>query len=452
MTGIDRRRVPFQGRAATGPLTWAQLEMWDEAQTSQEGVPSFANTLGGGPLPAGLKVEQVVEAFGRLLDRHESLRTRYRTGPDGRPVQEVLADGEAEVEVAAIAPGESFSETVGAWWPAMDAPYDLAGGLPFRARIGVVEGEPVLVMFGTSHLSSDFLGARVLYTELLGLLAGREPVGPPPMPPITLAGAEASGAGVRAMDRALDHWRRELAAAPPAMFAGPAGPARTPRYWRGGITSRRAARALERAAERTGVSPHSVLLAAMAVLVGRHTGRDRCSMRIVAGNRGRPELRHAVGNLSQESPLVVDLRGGTFQEVLKAARTAALQAQRHGRYDPRRAAAILAGHDVDLDVCFNDLWTPTRQGAGSGAGSGAEPAETVFEWEEKVDRASVTFFLEAFEVLDDPDAVRLSLFADTAHLPPATIRVFLDALEGLLVTLAERDVRLDDIAPIDRPR
>jgi hypothetical protein len=442
-----RHRIPFEGsRAASGPLTWGQLEMWDEAQTSQEGVPTFANMLGGGPLPPGSKVERVLEALGRLLERHESLRTRYRTGPGGSPLQEVVSAGEAEVEVVALAPDTAVPAIVEDWWPAMDAPYDLAGGLPFRARIGTVAGEPTFVMFGMSHLSSDFLGTRVLYDELLGLLDGREPQDPPPLSPIGLAELEGSAPGRRVMERALDHWRRELSAAPPAMFAGPAGTPSEPRYWRGGIRSRTAASALERAAERTGVGASYILLAAMAALVGRHTGLDRCSVRIVAGNRGRPELRRAVGNLSQEAPLVIDLRADTFQAVLETARAASLRAQRHGRYDPRRAAELIAEHDVDLDVCFNDLWTPTRRATGT-----PPHADTAFAWEEKVDRASVAFFLEAFEVLDDPDAIRLSLFADTAHVPPTTLRAFLDALERLLVTLAERDVRLEEIAPVPRP-
>ncbi len=341
MSEAVRHRVPFSGsRTATGPLTWGQLEMWDEARTSQEGVPTFAGMLGGGPLPPELKARQVLEAIGRLLERHESLRTRYRTGADGHPAQEVVAEGEADVEVVPVEPDTKVSEIVGGWWAVMDAPYDLAEGPPFRARIGTVDGEPTFVMLGMSHLSSDHLGTRVLYDELLGLLDGREPPDPPPLSPIGLAALEGSESGRRVLDRALDHWRRELSTAPPTMFPGPAGPVSEPRYWRGGLSSRGVARSLERAAARTGSGTSYVLLAAMAVLVGRYTGLDRCSVRIVAGNRGRPELRRAVGNLSQESPLVVDLRADTFQEVLEgcARGVVAGPAERPLRPAPRRRA------------------------------------------------------------------------------------------------------------------
>ncbi|WP_067460473.1 condensation domain-containing protein [Actinomadura macra] len=444
MTEITRHRVPFHGtRATTGPLTWGQLEMWSEAVIGQEGVPTFANMINGGPLPPGTTVEAVLAALGRLIERHESLRTRYRLDPSGDPVQEVVQAGEAEFEVVAIAPDASAAEITGSWWPYLDQPYDLADGLPFRARIGTVEGEPVSILFGMSHLSSDFLGASVLYGELAGMLDGQEPTGPA-LQPVDLAELEGSDQGRRVLERAMGHWRDELSKAPSTMFHTPGGAPEEPRYWRGGIRSQVAARMLVKAAERTGIGTSYILLAAMAVLVGRLTGRDRCSVRAVASNRGRPEFRRAVGNLSQETPLVVDLGADTFQEVLEGARVASLNAVRHGRYDPRRVAAIVDAHAVELDVCFNDLWTPARGPVGP---EEVPPALTSFEWEEKVDRASVSFFLEAFTVPDDPAAIRLSLFADTAHLPPDGIRAYLDTLERLLTVLAERDVRLDEIDP-----
>jgi hypothetical protein len=451
MTEITVHRVPFRGtRGGTGPFTWGQLDMWAEARLSMAGLPSFANVLGGGPLPPGLKTDQVLEAFGRLVERHESLRTRFRPGPGGdaaRPEQEVLRAGELAAEVAAVDPDQNIFAIVGGWWPQMqDTPYDLVEGLPFRIRIGTVGDEPVMVMFGMSHMASDFLGTRVVYGELLDLLEGREPEGGAAQP-LDLAEEERSAAGRRVLERALDHWRAALDAAPPAMFPTPSRTPEEARYWRGDLCSQTAARALRRAADRCGAGTSNVLLALTAALVGAHTGLDRCAMRMPSGNRGRPELRRMVSTLSQETPLVVDLRAGTLQEVVAAARTASLHAQRNARYDPEPVAAIRDGSATVLDVCFNDMWTPVCAGRPA-AEPAAPPAESTFEWNEKVDRATVALFLEAFEVLEDPEAIRLSLFADTAHLSPARIRSFLDAIERLLVVFAERDVRLDEIDPV----
>ncbi|WP_067811725.1 condensation domain-containing protein [Actinomadura kijaniata] len=445
-----RHTVAFSAphTARSGPLSWAQLEVWPEALLSQQGLATYVNIVGGGPLPPGLKAQDVVEALGRLMERHEPLRTRFRTRPDGHPEQVVVPEGEIEIEVVDLPADEDPFEAVHAWLPAMeDTPYDLAAGLPFRARIGAVEGEPLLVMFGTTHLSADFLGTRVLYGELVSLLEGRELAGAPPLHPIDLAESERAEAGRRVLNRSLDHWRAELSAAPPAMFPAPTGPGQAERYWRGGINSQVAARALREAAARCGIGTSYVLLAAMTALVGRHTGKDRCSLRAVVGNRGRPETRHSIANLSMEAPLVVDLCADTLQQVARTARTAFLRAQRHGRCDPEAAARLLTEHGVELDVVFNDMWTPARGAAGTGTPTGP-PADTSFRWEERTDRATVAFFLEAFEVIGDPEAMRLSLLADTRHLPPERIRAFLYAIERLLVVFAERDVRLDEIDPV----
>jgi non-ribosomal peptide synthetase component F len=207
-------------------------------------------------------------------------------------------------------------------------------------------------------------------------------------------------------------------------------------------------RALDRLAARYQVGTSHVLLAAVATLIGRYTGRQRCLVRLVVGNRGRPDLRNAVGTLSQEVAAVVDLSAGRFDEMVRAAWSSSLHAMRHGQYDPDLAAGIVAASGVELDVYFNDMWTATRNGRGArgydGAAEGGDG--TTFEWGQELDRASVAFFFEALEVVDDPEAVSLSLLTDTVRVPPPTIRVFLFAVEELLTTLAEDDsAKLEEI-------
>jgi hypothetical protein len=381
MTETVRYPVRFAGSSsAAGPLTWGQLGMWSEAQLSQANAETFANLLGGGPLPPDLKIEQVLAGLGTLIGRHEALRTRFVHGD--MPEQQVMAAGEAEIEVTGIAPGADVFETVSGWFPEIEGPpFDLSGGLPFRARIGTVDDEPILVVFGVSHLASDYLGTRVIMDDLGIILAGGEPA-PPRMQPLRLAAHERSHAGERVLSRSLDRWRRTLAAAPPAMFPNAPGIPETPRYWRGGIRSHSAACSLRRAAERFGTDTSGVLLSAMAALIGGYTGLDRCSVRMPAGNRGRPELRRMVGTLSQETPLVIDLRAESFGTLARAARPVLLGALRHARYDPRPVAELIDDHGVELDVCFNDMWTPT---AGDRPASGGPDAATTFEWEEKVE-------------------------------------------------------------------
>ncbi|MBO2447188.1 hypothetical protein J4573_08840 [Actinomadura barringtoniae] len=441
--------VPFAGsRSGTFPCTWGQLDMWREIQ--REGDPAHGNVVGGGYLPPGHSPERVMDVLRALVERHDTLRTRFRPSDDGRLVQHVAGTGVLPIEVHDL--GDDPEALVGRWAADFQStPYDLAADLPFQVRIGTAGPDARLLMFGTPHLTVDMLGSRVLFDELLHGLDGMPPPGPPGLQPAEVAELERSTTGRRTLRRALDHWRAVLDDAPPAGFTGPEHAPESTRYWQGGIVSRAVPRAVETLAARYGVSTSHVLLGAMAALVGRRTGAQRCLVRMVVGNRGRPELRNAVGSLSQEVVASVDLVADRFEDLVRAARVSALRAMRHGRYDPDLAAAIVAGAGAELDVYFNDMWSATR--GGRGAPGGAAPAtgteETVFAWEERLERASVAFFFEVHDVINDPAAVRLSLLTDTAHVPASELRELLFAVERTLVALVADDAGGLDRLPLD---
>ncbi|SNS43266.1 condensation domain-containing protein [Actinomadura mexicana] len=449
MTRPGHHAIPFAGAGAgEHPCTWGQLDMWREMEWA--GDPAHGNVVGGGFLPSGHTTDRLLRVVGELVERYESLRTGFRPSDDGRLVQRVAAAGELDVEVREL-DGDPVS-AAREWVAASQArPYDLAGGVPFRVCVGTGGGEPRLVVLGMPHVTADLAGSRVLFDELVRGLEGRAPAAPPGLQPAERAAWERSAAGQRALHRSLEYWRRAVAAAPEAGFAVARHAPESPRYRTGGLTSRAVPRALDLLAARYGVSTSHVLLAAVATLVGRYTGERRCLVRVVVGNRGRPELRNAVGTVSQEVAAVVDLSAHRFGDMVRAARTSALNAMRHGQYDPDLAAGIVAEAGVELDVYFNDMWTATRNGKGAPGGryEGVmdETVETRFEWGEQLDRASVRFFFESVEVVEDPAAVTLNLLTDTAYVPSPDLRAFLFAVEELLAALVA-----DDGPPLDEIR
>lgn len=445
MTEYPPRRIPFTGdRAVTRPCTVGQWDFW--LRTHRPGEPSFTDMTSGGILPAGVTVAEVLDGLGALVGRHESLRTLFRLADDGTLVQEVLAEGEVEVELVDLST-LTPEDAVGDWSPFPEGlPHDPATMVPFGARIGLLDGRPTVFQLWMSHLAADFISGRIVADELVKLLEGRL-ARPPGAAPVDVAEEERSPRGRRALAKGLEHWRRELAAAPPTMFTAPPNESGTPRYWRGGIRSQALPTALDVVAKRYRVGPTHVLLAAAAVLLGRHTDHDRCPVRLMAGNRISTMLRHAVGNLAQEVLTVIDLNGETFGDVVRNTWAASMRVQRNGRFDANEVAALVAASKVDLSIAFNDLWTPVRDLAVLPA---VPPAPSTFHWERKRDRASVTFFLEVHEDLTDTSAIRLSLLADTAHLPPPTIRAFLFGIERLVLSLVDGDLRLAEIEPVER--
>ncbi|HVX44951.1 MAG TPA: condensation domain-containing protein [Mycobacteriales bacterium] len=431
---IERRPIRFAGHPArSGPLTWAQRHMWEQRIWMLPN-DTFVNETQGVPVPPGTSLETVLIALESLLSRYEALRTLF---PD-ETTQQVRAEGEVEVEIVrvggSVAPDELQRLAGEQEQRLLQTPFDPATQLSFRAVIGVVAGEPRVVLLGLSHLTADLLSCRLLIAELGGLLSGRTPAAQPVRHPIDQAEHEASPAGEKTARKAIAYWAGELAAGDPAMFTAPPIEPATPRYWRGALRSRAAAAALPILAARHRSSTATVLLTGIATVLGERTGRDRCVLRLVAGNRFTPELRAAVGNLTQEIVASIDLRAADFGQRMKATWSATMRAYRHGSYPPEPVRELIAATPHGIDCCVNDLFTPMQGAAAPDPVHLGERGE--FAWERRTEKAGVRFFLEAFDERADPSIVRLSLLADTAHLPPDQVEATLRELEALLVGLA----------------
>lgn len=467
MSESRTRRLRVAGTASEPrPATWGQLDMWREIQDARD--PAHGNLVGGGFLPPDCTVDRLLHELGQVLHQYESVRTVFRHRTAGGLTQRLVASTDLPVEWYDL--DGAAGEVVGQWFAELEAePFELDTGPLFRFRIGVTGGRPVLLMFGGSHLACDFLGARVLFDDLLRRLDGRPPLSPVGAQPMAWSAWERSESGTRVLRRSLNYWTRVTADGPASALGNESGngspcgedPAECPRYRRGGIRSRAVVRALDRLAAHHRASTSHLLLSVMAGLLGRFTGRELLRIRVVAANRGRPELRNMVGTLCQEVVTAVPVVDGPFSEQVRATSSAFLVAMRHAQYDPDEVARIVTESGVDLDLYFNDMWTATRDGKGSPAAalrdrSGELPdggdgyERTSFDWENHLELADVGFFLEAFEVYEDPAAVHLSLLTDSTRIPSPLLRTFLFAIEESLEWLADdptgatalRDVRL----------
>ncbi|MGW4898435.1 condensation domain-containing protein [Kitasatospora sp. NPDC004240] len=452
-------RIAFTGdRAATGPATWGQKQIWRDIQWMLPDT-AFFNVSLVTLVPPGVSVPDVLEQLAELVTRHESLRTLAVIGEDGELGQRVLAGGEIEVEVLSLTGAEHgaelrehFTEAEGRL---LARGFDNTVDVPFRALVGALDGAPQAVVLCLSHFAADLISTRLLIGELTGLLAARAageapPARRPAREPLEQAAFELSPAGARLEEKALRYWRDQLDRAPADTFPRPPGESAGPRFWRGELISRAVPQALQAAAERHRTSIPTVLLAATATLLARSEGLKTCGLKLVVGNRYRPELRDAVGNLTQEVFAAVDVSGETVAEVVKSAWSAALAAYRNGQFRPERARVLAEEAGVAADCLLNDLWSMTWDATARPTASAAELAaaaeESEFRWAERGEQDEVAFFLELFDVFGEPDLVRIALLADTTRMAPERIEGFLFGLERLLLALAGGEV-----APTDFP-
>src|ERR1700686_5240025 len=112
-TGQRRRRlrltpmrsipVQFTGeRAGEGPLTLGQLDLYEWVNGTPDHVYTILRVEL--PVPAVVSVDDVAEATGVLIARHESLRTSYVPGE--QPRQRVAAAGGQLLEVCSLGEGQ----------------------------------------------------------------------------------------------------------------------------------------------------------------------------------------------------------------------------------------------------------------------------------------------------------------------------------------------------------
>ncbi|MFJ8534713.1 amino acid adenylation domain-containing protein [Streptomyces sp. NPDC093591] len=277
-------------------------------------------------------------AFGRALDalvaRHESLRTVFRTGPDGVPVQIVSATGRAEPRVERDVPASEVDARMRA---EAAHPFDVASGPLLRCTLYAVADGSHRILLVAHHLVCDGWSLGVLLRELS---AGYEnetkglrhtlPELPLQFPDFAAWQRERQAAGEYA--DSVAHWAGRLRGAPETVALPLDRPRGAVRSAAGG-TERftLSARLRERLAETAGArggTPFMAVFAAYAAFVSRLSGSEDLVIGFPVSGRDRPELQDMVGMLTNTLALRVDLSGDpSYHDLIARLRTALLDSQ-----------------------------------------------------------------------------------------------------------------------------
>jgi amino acid adenylation domain-containing protein len=269
------RRTPL-------PLSVAQYQFWLMDRINPGGPEWNAPLLVR--LPASLAPGAVDSALTALVARHEVLRTRYVV-EDGEPLQ--FIEPPAAVAARVVDGPVQLDEVLG------DG-FDLAEGPVWRAVLFRNPGEDHLLALVIHHIACDGWSSVVLARDLMALCAGEE------LPPLPVQYAD-YGAWHRkhGIDESqLDYWSERLAGLKPLEL-----PTDRPRPVRrdfagGAVTFEVPADVttdLELLGRRQQTSLYTVLLTALAALLGRYgAGWDLPIGTSVTG-RSRPEIQDVVG-------------------------------------------------------------------------------------------------------------------------------------------------------------
>nr|WP_240449204.1 condensation domain-containing protein [Streptomyces harenosi] len=418
---MERFELAFSGLGArTGPLTFGQQAMWNNLRRITP-HDEHVNICFPVPLREGVTVGSVTEALRALLTRHEALRTLYRDDGSGAPRQQVRARGAVEVVVVDCA-ASSREEGRQVAKQEINRHFEPAAELPLRAALLRWDGAIREVVLSVCHLASDAAGNAVIRRELTHLLTAGQPALPPPRgrQPVDHARWERSEQVTRAQARRADYWRRtfaECAALPPMRRAADGADGTRgegARFRHGELLAPGLDAAAAVAARRLGVSRAAVLLAALTGELARRVGAARLPMFLRVANRHFPGAEETVACLAQNSLFLAGAEPAGLHRTAVDLHTGMMKALLHAHYDPAvrdGVQARLAERGVLLRPEELSTFNYIPSGLYSRQNSAPVPEGGRFTWLEEAENEHFRFFVNA------GPGDRVSLFADTRHLP-----------------------------------
>ncbi len=319
------------------PLSFAQQRLWLVDQI-KPGSPAYN-------IPLALRLTGAIEPrlleriFSEVVRRHEALRTTFASRDDW-PVQVIAPPEPVGLPVLDLSYlPESKREAQARDLAFFEArrPFDLRRGPLLRLLLVRLAGTDHLLLLTLHHIVSDGWSMGVLLREIAALHEAfsqkdrSSPLAELPVQYADFAVWQRSWLLGEVLDVQLDFWKQRLAGAPAVLELPLDRPRPAVQSYRGVrhplVLSSPLSGAIGRLCRQQGVTPFMALLAAWAVLLGRHAGQDDVLVGAPIAGRNRREIEGLIGFFINTLVLRSDLSGNpSLAELLGRVRRTALDA------------------------------------------------------------------------------------------------------------------------------
>jgi non-ribosomal peptide synthetase component F len=334
----DQKDVSAMPAAKEAPLSFGQERLW-VLDRLDPGNAAF-NTASVLRLTGDLDVPVLARTVTEIARRHAVLRTTFREGEGGRPVQVIGPPRPAELPVVDLS---SLQNTDQVLREALEAevsqPFDLVHGPLYRVRLFRLGAREHVLVATLHHIVSDAWSVAVLGRELTAIHAAFAAGLPSPLPELPLQYADyARDQRARLQGAVLDEqiawWRERLAGAPEVVEIPPDRSRLAARRFRGRALTRRLPRELServaRLCRERSVTPFMTLLAAFEVLLHARSGQIDLVVGIDIANRNPPETEALLGFFVNQLVFRVDAGGDpVWLDLLERVRETAAGAFAH---------------------------------------------------------------------------------------------------------------------------
>ena len=318
------------------PLLATQRRLW-LMEELEPGTAAY-NVVMPIRLRGQLAPEALEHSLSELVARHESLRTSFGT-LDGEPAQYVAGSAPLRlvhedvsrlaVEIRDHDAGSLVDEDA-------RMPFNLSTAPLLRARLVRLAPRDHLLILTAHHLVIDGWSQRILFKELGELYRAAVDGAAFPLAPVDLCYSEYvhrqwQSADPRELGQKREHWRRQLAGAPPLLELPGDRPRPMNRSTAGARRTRPLSEELKASIERFArgerVTVFMVMLAAFNVILGRYARTDDVVVGTPMAGRLAPDTTSLVGFFVNTVPLRTSLAGDpSFRELLVRVRETTLAA------------------------------------------------------------------------------------------------------------------------------
>ncbi|WP_010215206.1 non-ribosomal peptide synthetase, partial [Pseudomonas amygdali] len=426
------------------PLSYAQQRMlflWQmEPGNAAYNVPMAVRL--NGPLDR----QALSAALDRLVQRHETLRTRF-VSEDGAFYQEILQQATVALEFASVAPADIENQVRAE----LQKPFDLLSGTLLRVRLFQLgEAEHVLTVC-MHHIVSDGWSGEVLIREFVQLYQAQLSGQTAQLPALAVQYADyaiwqrawlEAGEG----ERQLNYWKQQLGTEHPLLslpldHQRPLQPSQRGATVRVDVPEQLSAQ-LKSLARNSGQTLFMLTLAALSVVLSRFSGQ--ADIRIGAPNAGRTrsELEGLIGFFINTQVLRVQVdEQQSFAQLLAQVKQVVTGAQSHQELPFEHLVDALA---PERNLGHNPLFQfKINQHVLAADDSGQRVSGLTVD-EFPIGSSDARFDL-AFDFTDTPGGIRGYFTYATDLFEPSTIERMAEALRAVLQALvADTDQRLAD--------
>ena len=321
------------------PLSWSEERMWFLHQLDERGAAY--NVSNAFRITGPLDLEILADAANALVERHENLRTAFRS-VEGRPLREVLARARLELEVIDLRAGSEVDRPQEIQRLATEQaqrPFALSRPPLLRMALLRAGDENHVLVLVMHHIVSDGWSVGIFMQELCSVYDDLSQGRPPSLPPLPVQCADFAcwqreWFQRSALGEDLAYWTGRLAGAPLILEVPTDRPRPARQTSRGAREGLEVPEALDAALDalgrREGLTAFMIFFTAFHIVLHRLTGREDILVGTPIANRHWLAAERLIGSLVNTLVLRTDLSGNpTLRELLRRVREAALEAYSH---------------------------------------------------------------------------------------------------------------------------